>query len=92
MPFVNPAKISPEKLLVGDYKHLIWAGSKHNAIFTMLGAVTSCNIVNSTTIGNHRYRAITIIPYAPSFFGFTNLLGKKFACSEMFGPSILVAC
>lgn len=52
----------------------------------MLGAVTSCNIINSTTIGNHRYRAITIIPYAPSFFGFTSFLGKKFACTDMFGP------
>lgn len=52
----------------------------------MLGAVTSCNVINSTAIGSHRYRAITIIPYAPSFSGFTNFLGKKFACSDMFGP------
>ena len=86
IPFVNPANISPDKLLVGDYKHLIWSGSRQNAIFTMLGAVTSCNIINSTTIGNNRYRAITIIPYAPSFAGFTSFLGEKYECSDMFGP------
>jgi hypothetical protein len=52
----------------------------------MLGAVTSCNIINSTTIGNHRYRAVTIIPFGPSFAGFSNFLGKKYACDDMFGP------
>jgi hypothetical protein len=65
---------------------MVWPGSKQNAIFTMLGAVTSCNIINSTTIGNHRYRAVTIIPHAPSFAGFTSFLGRKYGCDEMFGP------
>ena len=86
MPFVNPARISPDSLLVGDYKQMIWPGSKQNAIFTMLGAVTSCNIIHSTTIGNHNYRAVTIIPYAPSFAGFTSFLDNKYACNDMFGP------
>lgn len=84
--FVNPARISPERLSVGDYKHLIWSGSKQNAVLSMLGAVTSCNIINSTTIGSHSYRAITIIPYAPSFAGFTNFLEKKYMCTDIFGP------
>lgn len=85
-PFVNPAKISPDDLSVGDYKHLIWPSSKQNAIFAMLGAVTSCNVINSTTIGSHRYRAVTIIPYGPSFAGFSSFLEKKYACRDMFGP------
>ena len=86
IPFVNPANVSPDQLSVGDYKHIIWSGSKQNAIFTMLGAVTSCSIINSTTIGNNRYRALTIIPYGPSFDGFTNFLGNKYTCTDMFGP------
>lgn len=86
VPFVNPARISPDDLLVGDYKHLIWPHSKQNAVFTMLGAVTSCHIINSTTIGSHNYRAVTIIPYGPSFAGFTSFLGKKYSCDNMFGP------
>lgn len=85
-PFANPALICPDSLLVGDYKHLIWPGSKRNAIFTMLGAVTSCNVIHSTAIGNHTYRAVTIIPCAPSFAGFTSFLGKKYACNDIFGP------
>jgi hypothetical protein len=85
-PFVNPAKVSPEKLLIGDYKHLIWPGSKQNAIFTILGAVSSCDIIHSTSIGSHRYRAVTIIPHEPSFGGFMAFLENKYGCSHMFGP------
>ena len=85
-PFVNFSSISLNDLLVNpDYKNLAWSGSRSNAVCTMLGAVSSCNIVDWTMIGNYKYHAVTIIPYAPSFNDFMVLLGAKYS-SSVFGP------
>ena len=43
--------------------HVMWSGQGCSVIFTMLGSVQGCHIIELTTLSQHVCKAITIVPY-----------------------------
>jgi hypothetical protein len=64
----------------------MWNGQNRSVIFTMLGSVQGCHIVEPTTLGLHICRAITIIPYGDAWRKFQTFLGDLYGHGRMRGP------
>lgn len=64
----------------------MWQGQNRSVIFTMLGSVQSCRLVEPTTFGQHLCKAITIIPFGEAWRKFQLFLGNLYAKGQMRGP------
>src|SRR6266545_721686 len=66
--------------------HVMWQGQNQSVLFTMLGSVQSWNIVQPIPIGQHVYKAITVIPYGKAWRKFHVFLGKLYGEGQMCRP------
>lgn len=86
-PFVNVTAVPRSRIYAEKFKnHVMWSGQSRSVIFTMLGSVQSCHIVEPTSIGQHICRAITIVPYGEAWRKFQEFLGELYGCGQMRGP------
>ena len=86
-PFVNVTTTSRNRIYAEKFKHhVMWQGQNHSVIFTMLGSVQACHLIQPTTIGQHICKAITIIPYGEAWRRFQVLLGELYGQGQMRGP------
>jgi hypothetical protein len=86
-PFVNVMAVPRSRIYAEKFKnHVMWSGQNRSVIFTMLGSVQGCHIVEPTTIGQHVCRAITIIPYGEAWRKFQIFMGDLYGHGQMRGP------
>ncbi len=86
-PFINVTAAPHDHIYVERFKHhIMWQGQNWSVLFTMLGSVQSCNIVQLIPIGQHVYKAITVIPYGKAWRKFHVFLGKLYGEGQMCGP------
>jgi hypothetical protein len=86
-PFVNVAAVTRSQVSADAFRnHVLWKNSARSVIFTMIGTVQSCNLVNPTTLGQHLCKAITIVPYGRAWQKFLLFLGQLYGEGEMKGP------
>ena len=64
----------------------MWTGQNRSVIFTMLGSVQSCHIIEPTQIGQYMNRAITIVPYGEAWRKFQIFMGELYGHGVMRGP------
>lgn len=64
----------------------MWSGQNRSVIFTMLGSVQSCCIIEPTTIGQYTCKAITVVPYGESWRKFQVFMGDLYGQGQMRGP------
>ena len=84
---MNVTAVSKDKVYAERYRnHVMWQGQNRSVLFTMLGSVQSCHLVEATTIGQHLYKAITIIPFGDAWRKFQIFLGKLYGQGQMRGP------
>ncbi len=86
-PFVNVTTVPRQQIYAEKFKHhVMWQGQNRSVLFTMLGSVQCCNLVESTTIGQHACKAIAIIPYGEAWRKFQVFLGELYGQGQMRGP------
>jgi hypothetical protein len=86
-PFVNVTAVPRPRIYAEKFKnHVMWSGQNRSVIFTMLGSVQACHIIEPTTIGQHICKAITIIPYGEAWRKFQIFLGDLYGHGQMRGP------
>ena len=57
-PFVNVTAVTRSQISADAFRnHVLWQNSARSVIFTMIGAVQSCNLVTPTTLGQHLCKA-----------------------------------
>ena len=67
-PFVNITTVPHPRIYAEKFKnHVMWSGQNHSVIFTMLGSVQGCHLVEPTSLGQHVCKAITIVPYGKAW-------------------------
>ena len=66
--------------------HVMWSGQNRSVIFTMLGSVQGCHLVEPTTLGQHVCKAITIVPYGEAWRKFQVFMGGLYGQGQMRGP------
>jgi hypothetical protein len=64
----------------------MWSGQSRSVIFTMLGSVQGCHIIEPTNIGPHICRSITIVPYGEAWRKFQIFMGELYGHGQMRGP------
>lgn len=64
----------------------MWSGQNRSVIFTMLGSVQACHIIEPTTIGQQVCKAITIVPYGEAWRKFQEFMGNLYGHGQMRGP------
>jgi hypothetical protein len=78
-PFVNVMKIPRSRIYTEKFKnHVMWS-----VIFTMLGSVQGCHLVEPTALGQHICKAITIIPYGEAWRKFEVFMGELYGQGQM---------
>jgi hypothetical protein len=86
-PFVNVTAVPRSRIYAEKYKnHVMWSGQNRSVIFTMLGSVQGCHLVEPTTIGQYTCKAITIIPYGEAWRRFQVFMGDLYGHGPMRGP------
>lgn len=86
-PFVNVTAAPRDQIYAEKYKHhVMWQRQNRSVLFTMLGSIQSCHIIEPTTIGQHLCKAITIIPYGDAWRKFQVFLGQLYGQGQMRGP------
>ena len=86
-PFVNVMAVPRSQIYAERFKnHVMWSGQNHSVIFTMLGSVQGCHIINPTAIGQHICKAITIVPYGEAWHKFQLFMGDLYGHDQMRGP------
>ena len=64
----------------------MWSGQNRSVIFTMLGSVQSCNLVEPTTFGQYACKAITIVPFGEAWRKFQSFMADLYGQGQMRGP------
>jgi len=86
-PFVNVTAVPRSRIYAEKFKnHVMWSGQNRSVIFTMLGSVQGCHVIEPTTIGQHVCRAITIVPYGEAWHKFQVFMGELYGHGQMRGP------
>ena len=86
-PFVNVATAPRPQIYAEKFKnHVMWSGQNRSVIFTMLGSVQGCHLVEPTTLGQHVCKAITIVPYGEAWRKFQVFMGGLYGQGQMRGP------
>lgn len=86
-PFVNVSAAPRERIYAERFKHhVMWQGLNRSVLFTMLGSVQTCNLVEPTSFGQYVCKAITIIPYGEAWRTFQVFLGGLYGQGQMRGP------
>lgn len=86
-PFVNVTAAPRQQIYTERFKHhVMWKGLNHSVLFTMLGSVQYCNLVEPTVVGPHACKALTIIPYGEAWRSFQVFLGELYGQGQMRGP------
>jgi len=86
-PFVNVTAAPRERIYAERFKHhVMWQGQNRSVLFTMVGSVQSCNIIQPASIGQHVCKTITIVPYGKSWRKFLLFLGELYGQGQMRGP------
>ena len=86
-PFVNVTAVPRSRVYAEKFKnHVMWSGQNRSVIFTILGSVQACHIVEPTTLGQHTCKAITIIPYGEAWRKFQVFMGDLYGHGQMRGP------
>jgi hypothetical protein len=86
-PFVNVTAVPRSRIYAEKFKnHVMWSGQNRSVIFTMLGSVQGCHIIEPTAIGQHICKAITIVPYGEAWRKFQVFLGDIYGHGQMRGP------
>jgi hypothetical protein len=86
-PFVNVTAVPRSRIFAEIFKnHVMWSGQNRSVIFTMLGSVQGCHLVEPTTLGQHTCKAITIIPYGEAWRKFQVFMGGFYGHGQMQGP------
>lgn len=89
-PFINvtyAAGILRSRIYAEKFKnHVMWSGQNRSVIFTMLGSVQSCHIIEPTNLGQHIFKAITIVPYGEAWRKFQIFMGDLYGHGQMRGP------
>ena len=87
LPFVNVTAVPRSRIFTDKFKnHVMWSGQGRSVIFTMLGSVQGCHIIEPTTLGQHVCKAITIVPYGEAWRKFQGFLGVLYGHGQMRGP------
>ena len=86
-PFVNVTKVPRPQIFAEKFKnHVMWVGQNRSVVFTMLGSVQACHLVEPTTLGQHICKAITIVPYGEAWRKFEVFMGDFYGKGQMRGP------
>ena len=85
-PFLNPSTFPADKVILGDYKTVVWPSPKENAVCTMFGAVHSCNLIHPGHSGSYQNRVISIIPTFDALYNFQMFLRKMYSSPDLYGP------
>lgn len=86
-PFVNVSAVPRPRIYAEKFKnHVMWSGVNRSVIFTMLGSVQGCHLIEPTTIGQYACKAITIVPYGEAWRKFQAFMGDLYGHGEMRGP------
>lgn len=88
-PFVNvtSALQARSRIYAEKFKnHVMWSGQNRSVVFTMLGSVQSCNLVEPTTFGQYACKAITIVPFGEAWRKFHSFMGDLYGQGQMRGP------
>ena len=86
-PFVNITMAPRQGIYAEKFKHhIMWQGQNRSVLFTMLGSVQGCHLVEPTTIGQHACKSITIVPYGHAWHKFYEFLGRLYGQGSMRGP------
>ena len=86
-PFVNVTSVPRSRIYAEKFKnHVMWSGQNRSVIFTMLGSVQGCHIIEPTIIGQHMCKAITIVPYGEAWRKFQVFMGDLYGRGQMRGP------
>jgi hypothetical protein len=86
-PFVNVTAVPCARIYAEKFKnHVMWSGQNRSVIFTMLGSVQGCHLVEPTSLGQHICKAITIIPYGEAWRKFQIFMGDLYGQGQMRGP------
>ena len=86
-PFLNVTAAPHDRIYTEKFKHhVMWQGQNRSVIFTMLGSVQGCHLIELTTISQHICKAITIIPYGEAWRRFQVFLGELYGQGQMRGP------
>jgi hypothetical protein len=64
----------------------MWSGQNRSVIFTMLGSVQACHLIEPTTFGQHLCKAITIVPFGEAWRKFQVFMGDLYGQGQMRGP------
>jgi hypothetical protein len=85
-PFLNPSNFPADKVVLIDYRTVIWPSPKENAVCTMFGAVHSCNLIHPSYFGFHNNQVISIIPTFDALYNFQMFLHKIYSLPDLYGP------
>ena len=85
-PFLNPSNIPSNKVILGDYKTVVWPSPKENAVCTMFRAVHSCNLIHPGSFGSYSNRVISVIPTFDALHNFQIFLHKMYSSVDVYGP------
>ena len=86
-PFVNIKAAPRQEIYMEKFKHhVMWQGQNRSVLFTMIGSVQGCHLVEPTTKGQHICKSITIVPYGKAWRKFYEFLGRLYGQGEMRGP------
>lgn len=85
-PFLNPSNFPANKVILGDYRTVVWPSPKENAVCTMFGAVHSCNLIHPGYFGSYSNRVISIIPTFDALHNFQMFLHKMYLSADLYGP------
>jgi hypothetical protein len=85
-PFLNPSNLPADKVILGDYRTVVWPSPKENAVCAMFGAVHSCNLIHPGYFGSHHNRVISIIPTFDALYNFQMFLRKVYLSPDLYAP------
>ena len=86
-PFVNVTAAPCQGIYAEKFKHhVMWQDQNRSVLFTMIGSVQGCHLVELTTLGQHVCKSITIVPYGKAWRKFHEFLGQLYGQGQMRGP------
>ena len=85
-PFLNPSNIPADKVILGDYRTVVWPNPKENAVCAMFGAIYSCNLIHPGYFGSHHSRVISIIPTFDALYNFQKFLRNMYTSPDLYAP------
>ena len=86
-PFVNVTSVPRPRIYAEKFRnHVMWNGQNRSVIFTMLGSVQGCHLVEPTLLGQYTCKAITIVPYGKAWRKFQVFMGDLYGHGQMRGP------